>query len=74
MPRPRLPIATHLTPDEISRRYRACRDGLEEAHRHILRLLTRTQPPPSPAEVAPLVGMTPGLVLTCPRRCYQLLC
>ena len=30
MARPRQPIVSHLRPDEIARRYRACRGGVEK--------------------------------------------
>lgn len=68
MARPRLPIAPHLDPDEIARRYRACRSGLEKTHWQVLRLLTRTDAPPTPAEVATQVGLTPAWVRTILRR------
>ncbi len=54
--RPRLPIAPHLSPDEVASRYRACRDGREKAHWQILWLLTRSDEPPTPAEVASASG------------------
>jgi hypothetical protein len=56
--RPRLPIAPHLSPEEIARRYRACRSGREKTHLQILWLLTRTAIPPTPAQVATQVGLT----------------
>lgn len=62
MPRPRLPILPHLTHDEIAARCRACRSGLEKAHWQALRLLTRPDAPPSAAEVAALVGLSPSWV------------
>ena len=62
MPRPRLPIAPHLGPEEIARRYRACRSGLEKTHWQVLWLLTRSETPPAPAEVASRVGLTPAWV------------
>src|SRR3954468_22965580 len=68
MARPRLPIAPHLSPDEIYRRYRACRDGREKTHWQALWLLTRTPAPPSPAEVAAQVGLTPAWVRTILKR------
>jgi transposase len=60
MARPRLPIVLHLSPAEIARRYRACRDGVEKTHWQILWLLTRTDDTPAPAEVAEQVGLTPA--------------
>jgi hypothetical protein len=60
MARTRLPIALHLSPAEIARRYRAGRDGVEEAHWPILGRLTRSEPPPAPAAVAARVGLTPA--------------
>ena len=68
MSRPQLPIAPHLSPEEIARRYRACRTGVEKTHWQVLWLLTRSQPAPSPAEVAPLVGLTAGWVRALVRR------
>jgi transposase len=62
MARPRLPIAPHLTHDEIARRYRACRCGVEKTHWQALWLLTRPGDPPTPAEVAPQLGLSPGWV------------
>jgi transposase len=60
MPRPRLPIAPHLAPEEIARRYRACRSGLEKTHWQVLWLLTRPDAPLSPAQAAERVGLTAG--------------
>jgi transposase len=59
MARRRLPIVPHLPPEEIARRYRACRHGIEKTHWQVLWLLTRTDSPPAPAEVAAQVGLTP---------------
>jgi transposase len=68
MARPRLPIAPHLTPEEIARRYRACRHGVEKTHWQILWLLTHSETPPTPAEVAVQVGLTPAWVRTLLKR------
>jgi transposase len=68
MARPRLPIVSHLSPEEISRRYRACRTGVEKTHWQILWLLTRTTDPPTPIEVAAQVGLTPAWVRTVLKR------
>jgi hypothetical protein len=68
MARPRLPIAPHLSPDEIARRYRACRDGVEKTHWQILWLLTRSEAPPASAAVAAQVGLTPAWVRTLLKR------
>jgi transposase len=68
MARPRLPIVPHLSPDEIARRYRTCRGGVEKTHWQILWLLTRSQAPPPPAEVAALLGLTPAWVRTVLKR------
>jgi transposase len=62
MARHRLPIAPHLSHDEVARRYRTCRTGVEKTHWQILWLLTRDPTPPTPAEVAPQVGLTPAWV------------
>jgi transposase len=55
----RLPIAPHLPPEEIARRYRACRDGIEKTHWQVLWLLTRPDRPLSPAQAADQVGLSP---------------
>ena len=68
MARPRLPIAPHLEPDEIARRDRACRGGVEKTHWQALWLLTRTPDPPAPAAVAAQVGLTPAWVRTILKR------
>jgi transposase len=68
MGRPRLPIVPHLSPDDIARRYRACRIGVEKTHWQVLWLLTRREPPPTPAAVAAQVGLTPAWVRTILKR------
>jgi hypothetical protein len=42
-----LPIVQHLDGDEIARRYRACRTGVEKTHWQVLWLLTRPGAPPA---------------------------
>ena len=66
--RARLPIVAHLSPEEIARRYRTCRGGVEKTHWQIVWLLTRSQAPPTPAEVAARVGLTPAWVRTVLKR------
>jgi transposase len=56
----RLPIEPHLTHDQIERRYRSCRSGLEKAHWQLLWLLSRPDSPLTPALAAAQVGLTPG--------------
>jgi transposase len=68
MPRPRLPIILHLSPEEIAQRYRRCRDGLEKTHWQVLWLLTRPDHPLPPARVAQQVGLTPGWARTILKR------
>jgi transposase len=58
MARTRLPIVPHLTHEQIYRRYRACRTGVEKTHWHLLWLLTRPERPPAPAQAAAQVGLT----------------
>jgi transposase len=58
MARTRLPIAPHLTPEQIYRRYRACRTGVEKTHWHLLWLLTRPEAPLAPAPAAAQVGLS----------------
>lgn len=68
MARPRLPIVAHLSPEEVARRYRACRSGVEKTHWQVLWLLTRSAEPPTPAAVAAQVGLTPAWVRTILKR------
>jgi len=68
MARPRLPIVPHLSPDEIARRYRTCRGGVEKTHWQILWHLTRSEDRPTPAAVAAQVGLTPAWVRTLLKR------
>src|SRR5262249_40664610 len=68
MARPRLPIAPHLSPAQIARRYRACRTGVEKTHWQAIWLLTRTATPPTPAAVAAHLGLTPSRVRTLLKR------
>src|SRR5512135_3374182 len=69
MSRARLPIVPHLPHDEIARRYRACRDGLEKTHWQVLWLLTRPDNPLTLAQAAASVGLTPSWVRTLLKRC-----
>jgi len=68
MARPRLPIAPPLSAEEIARRDRVCRTGVEKTHGQILWLLTRTPDPPTAAEGAAQVGLTPAWVRTLLKR------
>jgi hypothetical protein len=68
MARQRLPIAPHLSPEEIARRYRTCRGGFEKIHWQVLWLLTRAADPLAPAAVAARVGLTPAWVRTVLKR------
>jgi hypothetical protein len=40
MPRPRLTLQPHLTPDELKTRYRRCRDAKEGRRWHVLWLVS----------------------------------
>jgi transposase len=68
MSRLRLPVAPHLPPEPIARRYRSCRTGVEKTHWQILGLLTRPDRPLTPAQVAEQVGLTPSWVRTILKR------
>ncbi|CAN5608982.1 hypothetical protein BH23PLA1_BH23PLA1_31360 [soil metagenome] len=50
MARKRLHIILHLPPEEIARRDRACRSGVEKTHWPVLGLLTRSE---NPSETVP---------------------
>jgi len=58
MSRTRLPIVLHLPPEQIYRRYRACRTGVETTHWHLIRLLTRAEQPSTPARAAAQVCLS----------------
>src|ERR687894_2362409 len=58
MPPPGLPTTLPLPHDDIYRRYRACRRGVEKTHWHLLWLLTRPERPLAPARAAAEVGLT----------------
>src|SRR3954468_16482781 len=58
----RLPVVLHLAPEEIARRYRACRSGVEKTHWQAIWLLTRPGDPPAPAEGAAQLGLSAGWV------------
>lgn len=68
MSRQRLPIMPHLAPEEISRRYRSCRDGIETTHWRALWLMTRPEEALTPAQAAHQVGLTAGWVRTLLKR------
>ncbi len=56
----RLPVAEHLTPDEIDRRYRTCPDTAEKSRWHVVWLVTRPDRPVTATAAAKLVGYTPA--------------
>jgi hypothetical protein len=68
MARPRLPIAPHLSPEEIARRYSTCRTRVEKTYWQVLWPLTRTAISPTLAPVAAQVGLAPAWVRTVLRR------
>jgi transposase len=68
MSRKRLPIVPHLPPEQIVRRYRSCRNGIEKTHWQVLWLLTRPEEPLTPAQAAHHVGLTAGWVRTLLKR------
>ena len=55
-----LPVALHLTPEEIDQRYRSCSDAAEKSRWHVLWLVTRPDRPMSATAAARLVGFTPA--------------
>src|SRR5438045_2468667 len=58
MSRARLPLVPHLTLEEIYRRYRACRAGVEKTHWHLIWLMARPQQPLAPAHAAAALGLS----------------
>src|SRR5215218_8959735 len=56
----RLPVAPHLTPEEVDRRYRGCAGAAEKTRWHVLWLVTRPDLPLSATAAAKLVGFTPA--------------
>ncbi|MBN9521549.1 hypothetical protein J0H58_24020 [bacterium] len=55
-----LPVAGHLSHEEIDRRYRRCTDAAEKSRWHVLWLVTRPDDPLSATTAAKLVGFTPA--------------
>jgi transposase len=64
----RLPIDSHLPPEEIARRYRACRTGVEKTHWRVIGLMTRPEQPLTPAQAAAQVGLSAVWVRALLRR------
>jgi transposase len=56
----RLPVVSHLSHEEIDRRYRSCPDGSEKSRWHVLWLVTRPDQPLSATTAAKLVGFSPA--------------
>lgn len=55
-----IPVAPHLTPADIDRRYRTCPDPAEKTRWHLLWLVSRPDHPLSATAAARLVGFTPA--------------
>src|SRR5262245_58760444 len=55
---PRLHLMPHLTYDQLTDRFRRCRDGRQKARWQALWLLRRPQGPLSAAQAAAVVGLT----------------
>jgi transposase len=55
---PRLHLMPHLTYDQLTDRFRCCRDGRQKARWQALWLLRRPQDPLSAAQAAAVVGLT----------------
>jgi transposase len=54
----RLPVAAHLPPEEVGRRYRYCPDPKEKTRWQLIWLLLRPAAPLSCEQAAPLVGLS----------------
>ena len=54
MPRPTLPLVRHRTVKQIRAKYRGCRHPIEKVRWHAIWLLSRTEEPRTPAQVAEL--------------------
>jgi len=59
---PRLHLMPHLTYDQLTDRFRRCRDGRQKARWQALWLLRRPQGPLSAAQAAAVVGLTADAV------------
>jgi len=59
---PRLHLMPHLTYDQLTDRFRRCRDGRQKARWQALWLLRRPQEPLSAAQAAAVVGLTADAV------------
>jgi transposase len=58
MPTPRLQLTRHLTYEELTGQFRACRDGLAKVRWQALWLLSRPDDPYSADQAAEVVGLT----------------
>ena len=54
----RLPFVRHRTVNQLRSKYRACRHPVEKVRWHAVWLLSRTDDPRTPAQVAGLVGLS----------------
>ncbi|AWM37231.1 hypothetical protein GobsT_48270 [Gemmata obscuriglobus] len=55
-----LPVASHLTVEQIDERYRTCSDAAEKSRWHVVWLVSRPERPMSATAAAKLVGFTPA--------------
>jgi transposase len=68
MPRPRLQLLNHLTPEELAVRFRTCTDGRQKARWQALWLLSHPDQPRSADQAAEVVGLTADAIRKLARR------
>ena len=68
MPATRLQLTPHLTCEELTSQFRACRDGLAKVRWQALWLLSRPHDPYSADQVAEVVGLTADAIRKLVRR------
>ena len=62
MAQARIKLVPHLSYEELTQRYRACRDAKERSRWQAIWLLSRPTKPPSAEQVAEVIGFTPDWV------------
>jgi transposase len=68
MPSPRLQLMPHLSYEELTHRFRRCRDGRQKARWQALWLLSRPHQPYSAGQASAVVGLTADAIRKLVRR------
>lgn len=68
MPQPPLKVKPHLTPAQISERYRNCKDAREKSYWHLIKLMSHPKKEMLVTEAAEIVGFCPNWARILVRR------